>query len=95
MSSDSGSISSMSKLSISCSFINYDGVTIVLEMSNKSTIRQVKQELLKELLMLTIDNSHSSQTVEQPEDIITVTNKGCSQSEVITPSIIIHGILLE
>lgn len=92
MSSESGSISCLSKLSISCSFINYDGVTIVLEMSNKSTIRHLKRELLKELLKLNIDNSHSTQSIEQPEDIITVTNKGSSESEVMTPSIIIHGI---
>ena len=92
MSSESGSISCLSKLSISCSFINYDGVTIVLEMSNKSTIRHLKRELLKELLKLSIDNSHSTQSIEQPEDIITVTNKGSSESEVMTPSIIIHGI---
>ena len=92
MSSDSGSISCLSKLSISCSSINYDGVTIVLEMTNKSTIRHLKRELLKELLKLNIDNSHSTQSIEQPEDIITVTNKGSSESEVMTPSIIIHGI---
>lgn len=92
MSSESGSISCLSKLSISCSFINYDGVTIVLEISNKSTIRHLKRELLKELLKLNIDNSHSTQSIEQPEDIITVTNKGSSESEVMTPSIIIHGI---
>ena len=92
MSSESGSISCLSKLSISCSFINYDGVTIVLDISNKSTIRHLKRELLKELLKLNIDNSHSIQSIEQPEDIITVTNKGSSESEVMTPSIIIHGI---
>lgn len=69
-----------SVLNLSCSFNTYDGVFLTMKESNRSSIRQLKKRVLKELSSIDLSDLSSSKSILEPEEIICVDSKHSSMS---------------
>lgn len=59
-------------ITVKCTFINYEGVEIILKESNRHTIRQLKKRIYKELTYLDLAELSPAKTDTTQEDIICV-----------------------
>ena len=62
-------------LTISCSFINYDGILVTLSIPKRKTVGYLKKMVYKELTAISIEDSQSLPSDTYSEDIICVESK--------------------
>lgn len=67
-------------LTISCSFINYDGILITMNIPKRKTVGYLKKMVYKELTTISIDDSQSIPSETYSEDVICVESKMSSFS---------------
>lgn len=83
-------------LSISCSFINFDGISLTLKESTRHSLRQLKRQVYKKLTDLDLSDLESISTVDTPEDVICVSSSHsvASSQSIQSTGVHINGRIL-
>ena len=66
-------------IALKCTFINHDGVEMVMNVPSRTSIRQVKKRILKNITNLEVTGHSKKQDAPVKEDVI------CVSSEVSEP----------
>ena len=77
-------------LSVSCSFINFDGIVLTMKESTRHSLRQLKRRVYKKLTDLDASEVESSSTASTPEDVICVSSSPSIASSQSVKSTSIH-----
>lgn len=77
-------------LSVSCSFINFDGIVLTMKESTRHSLRQLKRRVYKKLTDLDVSEVESSSTASTPEDVICVSSSPSIASSQSVKSTSIH-----
>ena len=71
---------------LKCTFINHDGVELVMKVPSSTSIRQVKKRIIKNLTNLEVSRPPKKQESPAKEDVIYISSEGTEQTSASTLS---------